>query len=137
MVSKYSLISAPFLPADSRGPFDRARAVVPILDREVDQGYSDRATGSITVKLPRKPSFDGMGPFQRLQPPDLLREPQFALQTGANLIARNASSGSRRCENADTETKCTTIESGRQCGRIIVAAKANFMIQYFVSVSKK
>ncbi len=41
------------------------------------------------------------------------------------------------CENADAETFCATIESGRQRGRIIVAAKASFVIQYFVSVSRK
>ncbi len=29
-----------------------------------------------------------MEQFQRIQPPDPLREPQFALQTRANLIAR-------------------------------------------------
>ena len=44
--------------------------------------------------------------------------------------------GSRLCKNSDIETFRATIESGRQHGRIIVAAKANFMIQYFVSVSK-
>ncbi len=45
--------------------------------------------------------------------------------------------GSRLCKNADAETFGATIESGRQRGRIIVAAKASFLIQYFVSVSRK
>ncbi len=45
--------------------------------------------------------------------------------------------GSRLCKNADVETFRATIESGRQRGRIIVAAKASFLIQYFVSVSRK
>ncbi len=44
--------------------------------------------------------------------------------------------GSRLCKNADIEIDCATIESGRHPGRSIVAAKANFLNQYFVSVSK-
>ncbi len=45
--------------------------------------------------------------------------------------------GSWLCKNADTETDCATIESRRCRGRIIVAAKANFLIQCFVSVCRK
>ncbi len=56
---------------------------------------------------------------------------------GMKRAIANGCFGSRLCENADTETNRATIESGKKRGRIIVAAKANFMIQYFVSVSKK
>ncbi len=45
--------------------------------------------------------------------------------------------GSWLCKNADTETDCATMESRRCRGRIIVAAKANFLIQCFVSVCRK
>ncbi len=48
----------------------------------------------------------------------------------------NVRYGSRLCKNADTETNCATIESGRWRGRFIIAAKAEFATQYFVSVSK-
>ncbi len=40
------------------------------------------------------------------------------------------------CENADTETISAIIESGRRRGRIIVSAKASFLIHYFISVSR-
>jgi len=58
-------------------------------------------------------------------------------QYSASYDSVNVRFGSRLCENADTETNCATIESGKSRGRIIVAAMANFMIQYFVSISKK
>ena len=44
--------------------------------------------------------------------------------------------GSRLCKNSDAETSRATIESGRWRGRFIIAAKAEFTTQYFVSVSK-
>ncbi len=43
----------------------------------------------------------------------------------------------RLYENADAEINRATIESTRWRGRIIVAVKANFLIQYFVPVSRK
>ncbi len=46
-------------------------------------------------------------------------------------------SGSRLCENADTEINRATIDSARWGTRIIVAVKANFLIQYVVPVSRK
>ena len=52
------------------------------------------------------------------------------------LVGLDFRCGSRPCENSDIETFRATIESGRQRGRIIIAAKANFLIQYFVSVAK-
>ncbi len=60
----------------------------------------------------------------------------FAI-AGHALVSLDFRCGSRLCKNADTETDCATIESRRCRGRIIVAAKANFLIQYFVSVSRK
>ncbi len=41
------------------------------------------------------------------------------------------------CENADAESFCAIIESKRSRGRFIIAAKAIFTTQYFVSVSRK
>ena len=41
------------------------------------------------------------------------------------------------CKNSGAETFRAIIESGRQRRRIIIAAEANFMTQYFVSVSRK
>ncbi len=63
-------------------------------------------------------------------------EARLVLITG-DMTADKVRNGSRMCENADAETFRATIESGRHRGRIIVAAKVNLMIQYFVSVSKK
>ncbi len=40
------------------------------------------------------------------------------------------------CKNSGAETRRAIIESGRQRGRTIIGAEANFMTQYFVSVSK-
>ncbi len=42
----------------------------------------------------------------------------------------------RLCKNSGAETRRAIIESGRQRGRTIIGAEANFMTQYFVSVSK-
>jgi len=53
------------------------------------------------------------------------------------LVSLDFRYGSRLCKNSDAETFRATIESGRQRGRIIIAAEANFMTQYFVSVAKK
>ena len=44
--------------------------------------------------------------------------------------------GSRLCENSDAETICAIIEPGRGLRQIIIAVKANFRTQYFVSASK-
>ena len=55
---------------------------------------------------------------------------------GPHYKTKKVRSGSRLCKNADAETFRATIESGKQRGRIIVAAKAKFMTQCFVSVSK-
>ena len=60
----------------------------------------------------------------------------FGTPDARNLIAREVCFGSRLCENADAESFCATIESGAWLRRIIVAAKAKFTTQYFVSVSK-
>ncbi len=62
---------------------------------------------------------------------------ELAAQSIAAIDSANVAFGSRLCKNADTETNCATIESMRCRGRIIVAAKANFLIQCFVSVYRK
>ncbi len=49
----------------------------------------------------------------------------------------NDRSGPRLCENADTETNCATIESGLRRRRIIIAVETSFLIQCFVSDSRK
>ena len=56
---------------------------------------------------------------------------RFAIRT------RKVRVGSRLCKNSGAETFRAIIESGRQRGRIVIAAEANFMTQYFVSVSRK
>ncbi len=53
------------------------------------------------------------------------------------LVSLDYRCGSRLYENADAETFRAKIESGTWLRWIIVAAKANFLIQYFVSVTKK
>ncbi len=53
------------------------------------------------------------------------------------LVSFDFRCGSRLCKNADAETFHAIIGSGRQPRRIIVAAEANFLIQYFVSVSRE
>ena len=52
------------------------------------------------------------------------------------LVSLDFRCGSRLCKNSNAETSRATIESGRQRGRIIIAAEADFMTQYFVSVAK-
>ena len=44
--------------------------------------------------------------------------------------------GSRLCQNSGAETFRVIIESRRWRGQFIIAAEANFMNQYFVSVAK-
>ncbi len=44
--------------------------------------------------------------------------------------------GSRLCKNAVAESFCAIIESGAWLRRFIIAAKAEFTTQYFVSASK-
>ncbi len=44
--------------------------------------------------------------------------------------------GSRLCKNAVADAFCAIIESGAWLRRFIIAAKAEFTTQYFVSVSK-
>ncbi len=50
--------------------------------------------------------------------------------------ALNDSFGSRLFENSDAETFRAVIESGGWLRRFVIAVKANFRTQYFVSVSK-
>ncbi len=52
------------------------------------------------------------------------------------LVSLDFRCGSRLCENAGAETFRAIIESRRWRGRFIIAAKAGFTNQYFVSVSK-
>ncbi len=52
------------------------------------------------------------------------------------LVSLDFRCGSRLCKNADTETNCATIESGRWRGRLNIGARAEVTTQYFVSVSK-
>jgi hypothetical protein len=60
----------------------------------------------------------------------------FGTPEGGELHLQNVGLGSRLCENSGAETFRAIIESGRQRGRIIIAAEADYMTKYFVSVSK-
>ncbi len=53
------------------------------------------------------------------------------------LVSLDFRCGSRLCENADAETFRAITESRSWRGQFIIAAKAEFTTQYFVSVSKK
>ena len=96
--------------------------------------------------LPFAPS-DPAEPIRTVAEDKLILEKSHILKASLELSRRGArrgclsgpevGSGSRLCKNSGAETFRATIESGAWLRRIIIATKAKFLIQYFVSVSRK